>query len=213
MGDQAISRVRCASADDAEGILAIYAPIVRETTISFELEPPTVAEMRRRIETTLAKLPWLVCASGRGTEGYAYASKHRERAAYQWSVDVSVYVVEAMRGKGLGRRLYTSLLGMLQDLGYYSALAGIALPNPASVGLHEAMGFRPIGVYRNIGYKLGAWHDVGWWQKQLREYGEGPEAPRGMGDYAGTAEMVKRLESRKSKVESSDETHDRSNTG
>ncbi len=189
--------VRLATADDAEGILAIYAPIVRETTISFELEPPTVAEMRRRIETTLARLPWLVCESGRGVEGYAYASKHRERAAYQWSVDVSVYVAEGMRGKGLGRRLYTSLLRMLQDLGYYSALAGIALPNPASVTLHEAMGFRPIGVYRKIGYKLGAWHDVGWWQRQLREYEAEPTSPRTMESYVGTEEMVKRLESGK----------------
>ncbi len=194
MEDQTTSTIRLASAGDAEGILAIYAPIVRETTISFELEPPTVAEMRRRIETTLAKLPWLVRESGWGIEGYAYASKHRERAAYQWSVDVSVYVAEGMRGKGLGRRLYTALLGMLQDLGYYSALAGIALPNAASIGLHEALGFQPIGVYHNIGHKLGAWHDVGWWQKQLREYGEGPRVPKGMMEYLESREMRERLE-------------------
>ena len=93
----------------------------------------------------------------------------------------------------MGSGLYIVLLGMLEDMGYYSALAGIALPNPASVGLHESMGFRPIGVYRNIGYKLGAWHDVGWWQRELREYREDPQAPQSMADYAGSAGMQRRL--------------------
>ena len=185
--------MRIAKSDDAEGILGIYAPIVRETTISFELEPPTLEEMRRRIETTLARLPWLVCEAEGQVLGYAYASKHRERAAYQWSVDVSVYVAEEARGRGLGRKLYTPLLAMLTDLGYYTALAGIALPNPASVGLHETMGFTPIGVYRNIGYKMGAWRDVGWWQKQLREYADSPVPPRDMASYVDSDAMRKRL--------------------
>ncbi len=185
--------VRPARAEDAEGILAIYAPIVRETTISFEVEPPTVEEMKGRIEKTTAKLPWLVCESRGGMLGYAYASRHRERAAYQWSVDVSVYVAAESRGRGIGRRLYTPLLGMLEDLGYYSALAGIALPNAASVGLHEAMGFQPIGIYRNIGYKLGAWRDVGWWQRELRDYDPNPKPPMSMEEYVGSAEMRQRL--------------------
>ena len=159
--ESTVFQIRMANPDDAEGTLAIYAPVVRETTISFELEPPTVAQMRGRIEATLPRLPWLVAASEAGIVGYAYASRHRERAAYQWSVDVSVYVAEQKRGKGLGLALYAPLLGILRDLGYYSALAGIALPNPASIALHEAMGFRPVGVYRNIGYKQGAWRDVG----------------------------------------------------
>jgi phosphinothricin acetyltransferase len=187
------AHIRLAAPEDAAGILAIYAPIVRDTIISFELEPPALDEMRRRIEATLTKLPWLVCELDRRILGYAYASRHRERAAYQWSVDVSVYVADGLRGQGLGRRLYAPLLGILADLGYYSALAGIVLPNPASVGLHEAMGFKPIGVYRNIGYKLGAWHDVGWWQCQLREYEDNPRPPQNMHTYAGSSEMVKRL--------------------
>ncbi len=171
---------RLATPADAEGILAIYAPIVRDTAISFEIEPPTLEEMQARIQTTLERLPWLVSESGGEIVGYAYASRHRERAAYQWSADVSVYVAAGARRKGIGRELYAPLLGILQDLSYYSALAGIVLPNPASVGLHEAMGFRPIGIYRNIGYKRGAWHDVGWWQCQLREYDEAPQPPRSL---------------------------------
>ena len=147
---------------DAEGILGIYAPIVRETPISFEFEPPTVEEMQRRIQATLRDLPWLVSELAGKIVGYAYASRHHERAAYQWSVDVSVYVAADHRRQGVGKSLYTALLGILQDLGYYTAFAGIALPNPGSVALHELMGFQPVGVYHKAGYKLGAWHDVGW---------------------------------------------------
>ena len=161
--------------------------------ISFEIEPPGLGEMQARIEKTVATLPWLVAESDAGIAGYAYASRHRDRAAYQWSVDVSVYVAANARGRGVGRRLYTPLLGILEDLGYYSALAGIVLPNPASVGLHELMGFRPIGVYHNIGYKLGAWHNVGWWQRQLREYSDNPEPPRSMADYSGSRALVSGL--------------------
>ncbi len=193
MGNPSTQRVRFADKRDAEGILAIYAPIVQETAISFELEPPSVEQMRERIESTLQRFPWLVCESERGIEGYAYAGRHRERAAYQWSADVSVYVAQDTRRKGIARRLYTSLLGILDDLGYYSALAGIALPNPASVRLHEALGFQPIGIYRNIGYKLGAWHDVGWWILQLRTYEGEPEPPRRMTDYVNSQEMARRL--------------------
>ncbi len=185
--------IRCASTADAEGILAIYAPIVRDTAISFELEPPTLSEMRSRIETTVSRLPWLVYEVNGDLAGYAYASRHRERLGYQWSVDVSVYVAAGHRRQGIGRALYTPLLGILLDLGFYSALAGIALPNPASVGLHEAMGFQPIGIYRRIGYKLGAWRDVGWWQCKLREYQDHPEPPRTMAEYAGTPEIRDRL--------------------
>jgi phosphinothricin acetyltransferase len=182
MEDDALDRIRLAKVDDAQGILAIYAPIVRETTISFELEPPTPEEMQARIQHTLERYPWLVFESGGEVCGYAYASRHRERGAYQWSVDVSVYVAAASRRQGIARQLYTPLFGILQELRYYSALAGIVLPNSASVALHEAMGFQPIGVYRNIGYKLGAWRDVGWWQRPLRPYTESPEPPKGLAE-------------------------------
>lgn len=185
MGDQAFDVIRLARVEDAAGMLAIYAPIVRETTISFELEPPTLEEMQARIERTLERHPWLVYESDGDVCGYAYASRHRERAAYQWSADVSVYVAAAARRRGIARQLYTHLLGILEDLGYYSALAGIALPNPASVALHEAMGFQPIGIYRNIGYKLGAWRDVGWWQRVVRPYTDAPQPPKALAEYEG----------------------------
>jgi len=169
--------IRLAAGDDAEQVLAIYAPFCRNTPVSFETQPPTLDEMRRRIAKTLKRFPWLVVEEDGQVLGYAYASAHRERAAYGWSVDVSVYVREGLRRRGLGRALYTSLFAILKLQGFYNALAGTTLPNPGSVGLHQAMGFQPVGVYRNIGFKCGAWHDVGWWQLALREPGSEPVPP------------------------------------
>jgi L-amino acid N-acyltransferase YncA len=169
--------IRLATEHDAEQIQAIYAPIVSQTFISFETEAPTVEDMRRRVVDTLAVLPWLVCEDQGGILGYAYASKHRVRAAYQWSVDVSVYVHEQARRMGIGRALYGSLFRILTLQGFYNAYAGIALPNPASVGLHESLGFKPVGVYRAVGYKLGAWHDVGWWCLSLGTKPVSPKPP------------------------------------
>jgi L-amino acid N-acyltransferase YncA len=169
--------IRLATAADASSCLAIYAPIVEQTAISFETEVPSVDEMERRITEKLVRFPWLVCAGSEGILGYAYGGPHRPRSAYQWSVEVSAYVAAAARGRGVGRRLYTSLLALLRLQGFANAFAGIALPNAASVGLHEAMGFQAIGVYRNIGYKLGRWQDVGWWQRQLRELPAEPAPP------------------------------------
>ncbi|HVH31063.1 MAG TPA: arsinothricin resistance N-acetyltransferase ArsN1 family B [bacterium] len=169
--------IRLATGNDATGILAIYAPIVRETAISFEVTPPDVNQMRQRIENTLGRFPWLVCVDGGQILGYAYASPHRERAAYQWSVDVSVYVDAQARRSGVGRSLYTSLLNLLDVQGFYNAYAGINLPNPASVGLHEAVGFRLVGIYRSVGYKLGRWHDVGWWHRVVRAPHVPPDPP------------------------------------
>jgi phosphinothricin acetyltransferase len=161
--------IRTARLDDAAAIHAIYAPLVASTVISFELDVPTIDEMRRRIATTLERLPWLVSEDEAGAlDGYVYASPHRERAAYRWSVDVTAYVRADRRGCGVGKRLYPCLFDALARLGYHQAFAGIALPNAASVALHEAVGFVPLGIYRDVGYKLGAWHDVGWWQRALQ---------------------------------------------
>jgi phosphinothricin acetyltransferase len=169
-----IACIRLATGEDAEGVHAIYAPVVRETVISFEFEPPTVEEMRRRITTTLESHPWLVCDVGGLVAGYAYASAHRERAAYQWAADVSVYNHPGYHRQGVGRALYTALFAILRGQGIRQACAGITLPNEASVGLHEAMGFVPVGMYHHIGYKFGGWHSVGWWQAAI---GDGTGEP------------------------------------
>ena len=163
-------RVRLATEDDAEGMLAIYAPVVRETAISFELEPPSVEEFRGRIRATLSGHPWLVCEIDGVIAGYAYASEYKSRAAYRWSVETTVYVSAHFRRRGVGRAVYSALLERLRALGFYNALAAIALPNDASVGLHESLGFKHLGTMRNVGFKLGGWHDVGWWQLELRGF-------------------------------------------
>ncbi|MPY74803.1 MAG: GNAT family N-acetyltransferase [Alphaproteobacteria bacterium] len=159
--------IRSAATADAAAMQAIYAPIVETTAISFEEIPPTVEEMAERVETTLRSYPYLVAENGGRVVGFAYASQHRARAAYRRSVDVTVYVAEHARGAGVGRALYGDLLPMLAERGFHAAFGGIALPNPGSVALHEAMGFEHVGVYREVGFKLGRWHDVGWWQRLL----------------------------------------------
>lgn len=161
--------IRTARPDDAAAVQAIYAPCVRDTPISFETEPPTVEEMRRRIGTTLARFPWLVALDGQGqVAGYVYAGAYAERTAYRWSATTTVYVREDMRGRGIGRALYGRLLADLTALGYCQAFAGITLPNAGSVALHEAAGFARVGVFDSAGFKLGRWHSVGWWQKTLQ---------------------------------------------
>jgi L-amino acid N-acyltransferase YncA len=173
--DSQAGTIRLATPADTDQVLGIYAPVVRETVISFEYEPPTVEEMRGRMAKVAAhELPWLVFDRAGAVLGYVYASRHHERAAYQWSVDVAVYIHADARGAGLGRGLYTSLFTILALQGYYNLYAGITLPNPASVALHESMGFDPVGVYRRVGFKMGAWHDVGWWGRSL---GEKPMQP------------------------------------
>ncbi|MFL5291268.1 MAG: arsinothricin resistance N-acetyltransferase ArsN1 family B [Myxococcales bacterium] len=174
--------IRPASAADAEAIAAIYRPIVLDTAISFETVPPGPAEMERRIAAALEIAPWLVYEEQGKVGGYAYGSRHRERAAYQWSVDVSVYVDGAFRRRGIGSALYKALFPLLRLQGFFAAHAGITLPNAGSVGLHESLGFVRVGVYRSVGYKLGAWHDVGWWQLSLRDRVPEPPPPRPTGE-------------------------------
>lgn len=158
--------VRPASEVDAEGIASIYAGVVLGSVASFEEVPPDVVEMRRRM-LAAPRLPWLVAARGGQVVAYAYASRHRPRAAYRWSVECSVYVGDGHRRLGIGRALYERLLAEVAGLGYVSLLAGITLPNPPSVALHEAVGFEHLGVFRSVGFKFGAWHDVGWWRREL----------------------------------------------
>jgi L-amino acid N-acyltransferase YncA len=159
-------------------MLSIYAPIVRDTAISFEVAVPSEAEFGERVRTTTQELPWLVAeTSEAGVVGYAYASRHADRAAYRWSVDVSLYVAASARGQGVGAALYSALIDAVRSLGYVSAYAGIALPNDASVAVHEKLGFVCIGRFPNVGYKHGAWHEVGWWYLALRERPTSPPEP------------------------------------
>jgi len=181
--------LRLARHGDARGVAAIYAPVVQTTAISFETEPPTMEDMAQRIQKTLAHWPWMVCDRAGEVLGYAYASQHRERAAYQWSVDVSVYVHPRAHRSGIGRALYTSLIRLLVLQGFYNAYAGITLPNAASVGLHEAVGFLPVGVYRKVGFKLGAWHDVGWWSLLLQPPAARPSSPVDFPALTGDSEV------------------------
>lgn len=168
--------VRPARAADAAAVAEVYRPYVEQGVASFELLAPGAQELLRRM--TAHPLPWLVAERDGAVTGYAYASRHRERAAYRWSVETSVYLAPAEQGRGTGRALYERLIAELTGLGHASAYAGIVLPNPGSVALHEAVGFVPVGVFRSVGHKAGAWHDVGWWQRPLAALGDDPPEPR-----------------------------------
>ncbi|GAC1652089.1 MAG: GNAT family N-acetyltransferase [Gemmatimonadaceae bacterium] len=159
--------IRSATAADGEALAAIYSPAIENSVISFELESPDGAEMNRRVSGVTVRTPWLVCEHRGCVVGYAYASPHQDRPAYMWSVNVSVYVHPDAQRAGVGRALYTSLFAVLVLQGYRNAYAGITLPNLASLKLHEALGFSPVGIYRQVGYKLGRWHDVGWFERLL----------------------------------------------
>jgi L-amino acid N-acyltransferase YncA len=152
---------------DAGACAAIYAPSVEGSVISFEERAPDAAEIAARIAAISTTHPWLVAEAGGEVVGYAYACRHRERAAYRWAADVSVYVAAGQRGQGHGRSLYEALFERLRAQRFQVACAGITLPNEASVGLHERLGFVAVGVIRRIGWKQGAWRDVGWWQLEL----------------------------------------------
>ena len=166
--------IRLADAGDVEAMLAIYAPIVENTAISFELVPPTADEFAARLEGALTRYPWLVCEIGGEVAGYAYAGAFKTRAAYQWSVETTVYVRADRRRRGVGRAVCASLFACLRIQGFRAAYAGIALPNAASAALHEGMGFERAGVYPKVGYKLGAWRDVGWWRLALADAPDDP---------------------------------------
>ena len=185
--------IRLATPADAPALAAIYAPVVAETVISFELHPPDAAEMARRVERTLARTPWLVCERAGEVLGYAYAGAHRERAAYQWSVDVSAYVRPDARRCGVARALYASLFVALVVQGFRNAYAGVTLPNAASERLHAAAGFTPVGVYRGVGYKLGAWHDVGWYERPLAPRVAEPPAPVPLPELRASAALAEAL--------------------
>jgi L-amino acid N-acyltransferase YncA len=170
--------VRDAVPDDALRCAEIYAPYVRDTAISFETEPPTAADMARRIADAQRDHAWLVLEDGGEVTGYAYGGPFMSRAAYRWSATVSVYLDGARRRSGGGRALYRALFDRLAARGIRTVLGGVALPNAASEGLHRALGFEPVGTYRRVGWKHGRWHDVVWYQRHLVDGDSAPEPLR-----------------------------------
>ena len=174
--------IRFAQFADVPAILAIYAPYITESTTSFEYEVPTTTEFAGRVQTIQQQFPYLVAELNGQIVGYAYASKHRDRTAYQWSVETSVYVHADGHRRGIARQLYGRLFELLRQQGYYNAFAGITLPNPASEAFHRLMGFEPVGVYQNIGYKFGEWHSVAWLQLILQPYETNPAPPVAIGE-------------------------------
>jgi L-amino acid N-acyltransferase YncA len=164
-------RIRPAEPRDAAGCAAVYAPYVIDSCISFEYEAPSAEDFAQRMAASHA---WVVAEDAGSVVGYAYGSRHRDRAAYDWAADVAIYTAATHHGRGMGRRLYEELLPRLGELGLRVLCAGVALPNDASDALHRALGFEEVGVYRRIGWKGGRWHDVRWWQLHLG--GDAPPA-------------------------------------
>lgn len=173
-GKDVSATVRDAQAADAAACAAVYAPYVRDTAITFELEPPGAAAMAARIAASQAGHAWVVLEREGAVAGYAYGATWQSRPAYRFSCEVSVYVEMGRRRSGAGRALYEALFERLRARGFRNAVAGMTMPNEASEGLHLAMGFRPVGAYEDIGYKFGAWHDVAYVQLQLADPGTGP---------------------------------------
>lgn len=169
--------LRVAQPSDSEVVAEIYRPAVVERATSFEIDSPDASEMGRRIAMCLERFPWLVAEEAGRVLGYAYASSHRSRAAYQWSADVSAYVDATQHGRGLGRELYDAVFRLLVLQGYRNAYAGITIPNEASEGFHHALGFTDVGVFHRIGFKLDKWHDVLWLERTLVRDDSAPPPP------------------------------------
>jgi L-amino acid N-acyltransferase YncA len=170
--------IRDADGGDAPACAAIYAPYVTSTAITFEVEPPSEAEIAARIAAASKTHAWIVLEENRQLLGYAYAHPFAERAAYRWACETSIYLKLGLRRSGGGRSLYEELFTRLADRGYRRAIAGMTLPNDASVGLHRALGFEPMGTYRDIGWKNGSWHDVAWMQRSIAVGSDPPDEPR-----------------------------------
>lgn len=169
--------IRLATPADARQILDIYAPYIEHTSITFETEQPSVESFAERISSYLQNWPWLVCEKDGLITGYAYASRYRERVAYQWSVESSVYIHDDFLRAGIARVLYACLFDILQQQGYRNVYAVINLPNDRSVALHEKCGFVYFATYEQVGYKLGKWKNVGWWRKIINDFGDEPDPP------------------------------------
>lgn len=191
--EQTSFKVRAAQVEDGAAVSGIYGPYVRDTAVSFEADAPTAVAMAERISSTLPTHPWLVAERDGTVVGFTYGGKHSQRAAYRWTVDVTVYVSDGERRSGVGCRLYGALLTTLRMQGFRSAFSEIVLPNAGSVRLHETMGFKHLGVHKDIGHKLGRWHDIGYWRLGLSEGSAPPEEPMPFRAFRQTPEFSKAL--------------------
>lgn len=176
--------IRLATQADASSILDIYAPYVKETAVTFDVTVPTRFDFIRRMEEIRERFPYLVAEQDERITGYAYAHSERDRAAYQWNAELSIYIHKDFQGHGLGSRIYSTLIDLLGILGYRNLYAAITLPNEASLFMHQRLGFRELAVHKNAGYKLGKWHDVAWLDKKLGPYTAEPTPPLPMSELA-----------------------------
>jgi phosphinothricin acetyltransferase len=178
--------IRLIAKNDADEVLSVYKYYVDNTVVSFEYEAPTKDEYTQRIITNTEKYPWLVCLHNNKIIGFAYASTHRYRTAYQWSPESTIYFAPDFHTKGIGRIIYETLFLLLKLQGYYNVFAGITLPNEKSVGLHRALGFKEVGIFKNIGYKHGNWHHTHWFQLDLAEHILNPPTPKKLNEVIAT---------------------------
>lgn len=182
--------IRLITASDVEAVREIYLPYVRNTSITFECTEPSIEEFTHKIETIASQYPWVVYEDNAKILGYAYASRHRSKEAYDWSPESTIYVKEGAHGKGIGRKLYQTLFSILKLQGYVNVYAGVTQPNEKSDKLHEAVGFTQLGLFKNIGYKLGKWHDTKWYQLALRDHSENPVTPKSISSIKSTPELA-----------------------
>lgn len=183
--------IRLITENDADQVLEIYKPFVLHSSITFEYNPPSPEEFLQRIKIAIAQYPWLVCLYGNKIIGYSYAGIHRYRSAYQWSCESTVYLLPEFHRMGIARILYETLFSLLRIHGYFNVYAGVSLPNEKSVGFHQSIGFKEIGIYEKVGYKFGEWHDVEWFQFQLQEHNYNPSSPKTIQSIANTDQFNK----------------------
>lgn len=183
-------QLRFVQESDVAAIAEIYRPYVENTSISFEYDAPSSEEFLQRIRSTTAEFPWIVCLFDNEIIGYAYAISHRNRTAYQWAADVTIYFSETFHRKGLAKITYETLFSLLTLQGIHTLLAGITIPNEKSIGFHSSLGFKLLGTYTNIGYKFGKWHDTQWFQRPISDYTTPPSTPKKFPEIVNSSEVI-----------------------
>ena len=196
--------IRLIAENDAEEVLEIYKPYVKNTFVSFEYEAPSSDEFLLRVQNNISEYPWLICMHGHKIIGYSYASKHRYRTAYQWSCESTVYLLTEYHRKGIALILYKTLFSILKIQGYFNVYAGVSLPNEKSVGFHQSVGFKKVGIYKKVGYKFENWHDVEWFQFQLQKHIHNPPDPKSMQSIVNTETFIQILQEANNSVRNID---------